>query len=297
MTDKKISDYTDIQISKVTLTNGGLKGCNVTYTENNVVTGNNFVNTQKPEMKYPVHEELLKSFGWLKLHLLAVCGYGEEAKNLVDKVEVTGVEIAGISYVIYGYLDTLGTGNITNLKSLRISSEDDYYDFDAVHKIIVGIFEETKVYLSKTKTMAAVDYVIRENKHNPDFNEESFRAMSEELQEKWHKKYLVKNKLIAISEQELLEMKDMGELVFLKGDDEEEEKSEEQIEGEIKLADIEEELTLKEEVVAETFVIAPTDDDSGEINLQGITTMPEKAKVSTAKKIAVDNTHQFTDLE
>jgi len=292
---KKTNDYVDIEISKVQLTNYGQRGSNIIYKKIDEVCGNSFANTFKPEMKYPVHEALLKNFSWLKLHLLSICGY-KEHKYTVEQVEVTCVELKGNAIIIEGELDTLGSGKVVPLQTFKVTNADEYYLYDDVIKIIYGIFEETKVYLSKAVTMQAVEYVIRENRHNPEFNEESFRALSEEQQAKWHKKYLAKNKLIAISEEEIMEMKDMDELVFLKGHhDEEEEKSGGQIEGEIKLADVEAELILE---VTETPTIIPSRDDDGEINLEGIVTKREAVKVSTAKKIEpIVANNEYLDLE
>lgn len=206
---KEKEDYKDIRIGKVSLVNGGFKGLKVEYQKVETVGNREYSNTFKPEMKYPVHQELLDCFSWLKGHVLGICGYDRKDEVLLNALEVNGVTAGGNGFVITAKLEVYENGKVVSLTTPLTVNEEEYGQFQDVMKIIDGIYAETKVYLEKSVVMQDRQFVLNffeKNKAEKElmaFDAESFKRLPEQDQIDFATELLRKKKRIVIHEEEL----------------------------------------------------------------------------------------------
>lgn len=206
---KDKEDYSNVHITKVSLVNEGMKGCKVEYEKVEHVGDREYRNSFKPEMKYPVHAELIKCFGWLKGHVLSICGYDKEDEALLSRLEVTGVKADGRGFVITAKMEVYDNGKVVSLVTPFTTSEEEYLYFEDVMKIIDGIYAETKVYLSKTVVMQDQQLVIqyydkrKDEAEKASFDKETFMRLPEQDQRIFATKILEKMKCIVIHEEEI----------------------------------------------------------------------------------------------
>ena len=179
---KKENEYSSVRIGKVLLVNGGLKGCKVEYEKVEKVGEREYRNVFNPTMKYPVQEEMLTCFGWLRGHLLAICGYDEKDVQLIENLEITGVRAGDGGFVIMGKLGVYYNGKVVSLVSPYTVNEEEYSGYSDVMKIIEGIYEETKEYLNKTRIMQDRQLVISYYKGDATFDKEGFLRLDEKEQ-------------------------------------------------------------------------------------------------------------------
>lgn len=225
-------DYQNIAISNVKLVASGLKGCKVTYEKIEKSGEHEYYTPYVQSPKFPVHKELETNFTWLKGHLLSICGYDAIAnENLMEQIEITGVSVRLNGFVISGKLDVFGNGKTLTLNTPFTTCEEEYHQYEDVLKIITGIWEEVKVYLSKTAVMQDIEIVVKANKGNVSFDEASFRLMPEKEQKRMASEILKKLGSIVIHEEELKEMDDVAESISMAG---KEMKHEEEVDLELK---------------------------------------------------------------
>jgi hypothetical protein len=182
-------------ITAIKLRDGGNKGLSVDYAMIEIRNNREFV-TEYPgvKKKFPIHEELDATFKWLRGYLLELCNYTEK-ELLIDSTEITGIKYSDKGFIIKGKLSTIADKSIT-LESPLITMEDGYSDFDAVCKIMDGIYTETKEYMDGKKVLSDIQYVINLNKGNNDFDSKTFENLSEEEQWKIANEFMAKNKCI-----------------------------------------------------------------------------------------------------
>ena len=206
---KEKEDYKDIRIGKVSLVNGGMKGLKVEYQKVEEVQGREYSNQFNPTMKYPVHQELLDCFGWLRGHVLGICGYDRNDEVLLNALEVTGVTAGGNGFVITAKLEVYENGKVVSLVTPLTVNEEEYGQFQDVIKIIDGVYAETKVYLEKSVVMQDKQFVLnffeknRAEKELMGFDAESFKKLPETEQIEFATALLKKKKMIVIHEEEL----------------------------------------------------------------------------------------------
>ncbi len=217
-TGKINKDYQNITISKVVMQTGGLKGCKINYEKVEKSGDYEYYTPYLQSPKFPVHKELETNFTWLKGHLLSICGYDAISnENLLQQIEVTGVSVRLNGFVLSGKLDVFGNGKTVTLNTPFTTDEEEYHQYEDVLKIITGIFEEVKVYLSKTAVMQDIEIVVKANKGNANFDEASFRLMPEKEQKRMASEILKKFGSIVIHEEELKEMDDVAESISMAG--------------------------------------------------------------------------------
>jgi hypothetical protein len=142
-----------MNISKITLTDGGLKGIKVEYTEPNEKDGRSKFDVIKKQIKHPIHLGLEKPFNDLRVHLLEIFGIIEGHMNKAEKdayiaeCNVTGIVIGTDEFTIVGEKEVFG-GKYAPLATPKIDIADEYYNFEAVVAIIKTIIEETKSYMA-----------------------------------------------------------------------------------------------------------------------------------------------------
>ena len=205
----KREDYSDVKISKVNFIEGGLRGCKVEYEKVEKVGDREYRNTFNPTMKYPVHEELMKCMGWLKGHVLGICGYDREDMVLNQNLEVIGVTISGGGFVITAKLEVYENGKTINLVTPLTMNDEEYSQYEAVMKIVDAVHAETRIYLSKTVVMEDKQYVIKffeknkAEKEHMGFDKDTFLKLPEGEQVAFATELLKKRKMIVIHEEEL----------------------------------------------------------------------------------------------
>lgn len=267
-TNKEKVDYSNIRIASVKLVNDGMKGCVVKYEKVEVIEGREFRNEYNPKMKHPVHGEMLKCFGWLKKHLLLMCGYdvpvGAE-EGLLRNLEMTGVSCGDGGFVLSGKLEVYDNGKVVSLNTPYTSSEEEYVQYEDVLKIIEGIYEETKNYLGKTVVMDDKQLVMKFHRGDDKFDEASFLALPEREQKKIATQVLEKMKCIVIHEGDL-DMSHIDAVVDSGNGLKEEKQVEEIVESDV--------------IVAEDDVFELEEDDDFGLEMEEVP-VPE---MSTAKK-------------
>ena len=166
-------------INSVKLIGGGLKGIEVTYLLPSTRQNRQFFDEYKSKRKAPIHHELETTFSWLKEHLLDICNYTDVTLRDYNLSQLT---VESVKYGDKGFVIS-GTLNILNNKSLKletpiITDEIDYAEFGKVKAIIQGIFSETQEYLDGKKSLTDVQFVMKYNKDNAEFDVETFKKMS-----------------------------------------------------------------------------------------------------------------------
>lgn len=142
-----------MNISKITLVDGGLKGIKVEYTEPNEKDGRSKFDVIKKQIKHPIHIGLEKPFKDLRVHLLEIFGIIEGAMNKAEKdshiqdCNVTGVVIGADEFTIVGE-KLVFADKYAPLETPMIDIADEYENFEGVVAIIKTIIEETKSYMA-----------------------------------------------------------------------------------------------------------------------------------------------------
>lgn len=174
-------DKSKLSLASVKLINGGMKGIEVEYALPSVKGNVKFLDTYKSKRKAPIHTELEECFGWLKGHLLDICGFSrdnDEREYQIKLVEVTGVKYGEKGFVIIGKLSVLAGQKEIDLETPLIADEIEYEEFSDVVNIIQGIYTETAEYLAGKKVMSDVQIVARFNAKNEEFDLASFNKMT-----------------------------------------------------------------------------------------------------------------------
>lgn len=183
----------DIQLSSVKLVAGGLKGIEVKYQLSEVRENRYFFNEYSSKKKAPVHRELEECFSWLKGHLLDICGYSldeAERKYHMDNLEMTSVTLNDKGFILSGQLNILNGDKALNITTPIIAETDEYCDNSKVVAIIEGIFAETKEYMAGKKQMDDVQFVIKSNKENEEFDKDAFMKLTKKEQREFATKIL-----------------------------------------------------------------------------------------------------------
>ena len=254
-------------INSVKLIDSGQKGIEVKYALPIDKDGRKFTDELTHKKKAPIHAELEETFGWLKGHLLDICGYGKENREEdLTTVEIVSVTFNDKGFILVGKKNVLEGDLSINLITPLITDGNVYSDFGKVCSILEGIYTETKEYMSGNKTFSDEQLVIKFSKNDEAFDEAGFKNLSKEEQRKIADSILVELKAIAFFPEEELVEEPASEI-------------KEEVAAEI----IEEKVTLEHKVKKEKGKIVQmvsTSDDEFSIVMANI---PEK--ISTAKRI------------
>lgn len=206
---KTKEDYSNVHICSVKLTDGGLKGVVVEYEKVENVNDREYRNKFTTTMKYATHIELNKCFKWLEKHLLSICGYDKDDEALLSRLNITGVKADGRGFMITAKMEVYDNGKVVSLVTPFTTGEDEYLFFEDVQKIIEGIYEETKVYLSKSVVIQDQQLVIqyydkyKGAAEKEGFDKDTFLKLPEQEQIEFATQLLKKKKMIVIHEEEL----------------------------------------------------------------------------------------------
>lgn len=166
-----------MKINKVMLRNRGIKGLDLVYEKYEERGGVSFLVEVRDKRRAPVHGDLLKCFEWLEKSMLLVLE--KERGN----VEVNGVEIKDVGYVLHGSLE-VGSG-VIGIKSGILSGEN-FDGYGEVLNIVKGLLEEVGEYLDRGKTMGIDEYLAVLDKGKVEYeglSEEEKKAVSIKLLE------------------------------------------------------------------------------------------------------------------
>lgn len=175
----------DVRIASVKLIEGGLKGIEVKYEQTEVKGNREFFNEYTSKRKSPVHDELEKTFSWLKEHVLDICGYTdeeEERKELMQNLEMVSVSYGDKGFTLSAKLSVLDN-KVVSLTTPLIADGNEYSKFQVISAILDGVYHETKEYMTGGKTMNDTELVLRFNAKKEDFDAEAFKAMPKEERE------------------------------------------------------------------------------------------------------------------
>lgn len=206
----------EVRIGSVKLVEGGLKGIVVTYEQTEIRNNREFFTAFNVKKKYPIHQELEETFGWLKGHLLDLCNYSDnpaDREMLLQATDITGITYNDKGFVISGKQTTI-KNKVFALNTPLISSEDGYGDFGKITAIMDGIYAETKEYMGGNKIMSDEQYVIKFNKNKEDFDIETFRNLPADEQFRIATDIMTKNKCMIVPLGELEEDLDEPEVVI-----------------------------------------------------------------------------------
>ncbi len=145
-----------MQITKINLQTGGLKGAHVTHFSPVTKNGRTKVKEIIEKEPHPIHLALETPFKDLRWHLLDLCDVIHDNSHKVDIDELlSDTEVSGIrldakinSFVIVGAKRTRKIGKVYNFETPEVTIDDKYEHYETVMKIFERIFEETKLYLS-----------------------------------------------------------------------------------------------------------------------------------------------------
>ena len=181
----------NMKINSVKLINGGSKGIEVKYALPNNKDREYVDDTLTHKKKTPIHSELEETFGWLKGHLLDICGYSIETrdKDIVD-TEMVSVTYNDKGFVIVGKKAILDSEKTINLVTPLISDPSEYLEFGKVCAILDGIYEETKSYMAGDKVLSDTQLIMKFKANDETFDAESFKSLSAEEQRDFATKIL-----------------------------------------------------------------------------------------------------------
>lgn len=171
----------NMKINSVKLINAGSKGLEVKYALPNNKDRKYKDDTITHKRKAPIHEDLEKTFSWLRGHLLDICGYSMETreKDIVE-TEMVSVTYNDNGFVIVGKKNILKGDKTINLVTPLISDPSEYAEFGKVCSILDGIYDETKAYMAGEKTFSDEQLIMKFRSNDEDFNEEEFKKLSAE---------------------------------------------------------------------------------------------------------------------
>lgn len=187
-----------MQIQKITLTDGGLKGIKVEYTEPNEKDGRSKFDIIKKTIKHPIHLGLEKPFKDLRVHLLEIYGIIEggmtkgEKDQIIAECNVTGIVIGTDEFTIMGEKEVFA-GKYGPLHTPKINIADEYMNFEGVVAIIKTIIEETKLYMKGEVKVTDEEAFERwmQSKAKPEAKS-AFEEMSPEEQKEYMSETLQK---------------------------------------------------------------------------------------------------------
>ena len=175
-----------MNIKKITLQEGGLKGLQVVYNEPEKQGGKILTSDMKKTKRHPIHLGLEVPFKDLRYHLLKIRGMIKEDMTKwdidcqVENCNVTSVDINPDYFVINGF--TTVFEKEAPLSTPKVDTGDEYEHFEAVVNIIKKIIEETKLYLAGDVHVEDIEIVqkwIGAGKEK-GFDIDSFNALSPE---------------------------------------------------------------------------------------------------------------------
>ena len=207
-------DKSKLAIASVQLNDRGMKGIVVEYMLPSIKGNVQFADTYKSKRKAPIHTELEECFGWLKSHLLDICGYTlekEEREYLMNALEVTAIKYGDKGFEITGELSILSGQKVLTLKTPLISDEIEYFGFNEVVNIAKGIYAETAEYMAGKKVMSDMQIVARFNAKNEEFDMAAFKRMTKAEQRDIATKILEDQGCMVFHNDEIIE--DNGEVV------------------------------------------------------------------------------------
>ena len=264
-----------MRINSVKLVNGGLKGIEVKYALPVDKDGRQFTDELTHKKKAPIHSQLEETFGWLKGHLLDICGYHLETREMdIEETEMVSVTYNEKGFILVGKKRILNSDKEIDLNTKLIEDGNEYFDFGKVTAILEGIYAETKDYMSGEKSFDDSQLVLKFNSKDKDFDIDTFTSLSKDEQRKIADSILEGMKAIA----------------FFPEEEEDEEEDIEKYHGEVTEPVQEEEdfdLEVAPEPVVEKIKKTPAvkmtvvDDDEFEIVMT-----KEPVKASTAKRRA-----------
>lgn len=171
----------NMKINSVKLINAGSKGLEVKYALPNNKDREYKDDTITHKRKAPIHEDLEKTFSWLRGHLLDICGYSMETREKdIIETEMVSVTYNDNGFVIVGKKNILEGDKTINLVTPLISDPSEYAEFGKVCSILDGIYDETKAYMAGEKTFSDEQFVLKFKSDDEDFNEEEFKKLSAE---------------------------------------------------------------------------------------------------------------------
>lgn len=151
---------------KISLTDGGFKGCSVEFYREKLVKDKPMQVLTKEYPKNPVHLGLEKMFKDLRSHLLEICGItdnsGDESitAHLISETSVDTIEVDAECIVIGGTKQVFEDKEI-KLKTCKIQEEDGYSRYDELNELVNNICVETEEYLNGTKKVDDVEVAVR----------------------------------------------------------------------------------------------------------------------------------------
>jgi hypothetical protein len=153
-------------IKKITLAEGGLKGCTVIYVEPKQKGNRTLYPKHTAEEKHPIQIALERPFKDLRFHLLEICGLVNDdmEKGEIDQVvaltRVTGVKLEGDKFSIAGEKEAFADKSF-KLETPLIEEGDFYEHFNSVVALLETIVEETQLYLRGEAKVTDQELVMR----------------------------------------------------------------------------------------------------------------------------------------
>lgn len=156
-----------MQISKIAIKEGGLKGLEVEYLVwDKTKDGKPTKKIVIEKKQLPVHFSLADLISNLKRNLLEICRIiqyntaEDEVKFMLLETEMTQIEFYGDSFALAGTILAFEEKPV-KLKTPRVQDEDGYEKFGIVINSIREIIDETRKYLAGNALVTSTDITMQ----------------------------------------------------------------------------------------------------------------------------------------
>lgn len=209
-----------MEIYNIKFINDGLKGAEVSYTEQRTEkNGRKFTDDITKEKNDPVHLALDRPWKDLRGHLLEMCGLIDdrmddaEVKHAIFETEITSVKVMKTFFIIEGEREWLNNKRF-KLKTPKVERKDNYVNYDTVLGLIEEIKKEAEIFIKGTASVSDEEIAVRylSSGKNKSFTMDDYNNMTKEEKAKWHIEY-VENELggIVTRDEDIID-EDKGEI-------------------------------------------------------------------------------------
>ena len=188
-----------MQIYNIKTINGGLKGLEVSYTQDRKEpNGRKFIDDITKEKNDPIHLALDKGIKSLRKYLLEICGIiGDhmdqtEIDYNIAETEITSIKMMKTFFILEGEKQWLNDKTF-KLKTPKIEKKDNYTSCDDVVLILEDIRKEAELHMNGSAVVSQEEIAIRflsSGKNKTDTTPENFNKMSTEEKAQWCKEWL-----------------------------------------------------------------------------------------------------------
>lgn len=187
-----------MNIYQIKTINGGLKGLEISHTEERTETnGRKFIDDITKEKNDPIHLALDKPIKALRKYLLEICGiigaYTDqiEMDYAIAETEITAIRMTKTLFVIEGEKEWLNDKRF-KLKTPKIEQKDNYVNYDAVMELINDIKIEAEIYIRGKAKVSDEEIAIRwlSSGKNKQFTQDEYSNMSKEEKTKFYKEWI-----------------------------------------------------------------------------------------------------------